>query len=118
MTAKSGDRIHMLGKIKRANPNERAGVIEDVLSDDPPRYVIRWDSGRSTVMAPLPGAIRIEPVKGKASTSNGKARASAAKPAAKSSAAKTSTAKTSAAKTSAAKAKPAARTSTRKAKSA
>ena len=83
MTAKAGDRIHMLGKVKRANPNERAGVIEDVLSDDPPRYVIRWDSGRATVMAPLPGAIRVEPTKGKASsTANGKARTGAAKPAA------------------------------------
>ena len=80
MTAKAGDRIHMLGKVKRANPNERAGVIEDVLSDDPPRYVIRWDSGRETVMAPLPGAIRVEPTKGKAAaTPNGKARTSAAK---------------------------------------
>jgi len=99
MTAKAGDRIHMLGKVKKANPNERAGVIEDVLSDDPPRYVIRWDSGRATVMAPLPGAIRIEPAKPKAVKSNGRAKATAAKPAAKASAAKS---------------KPAARTSTRK----
>jgi hypothetical protein len=106
MTAKSGDRIHMLGKVKRANPNERAGVIEDVLSDDPPRYVIRWDSGRATVMAPLPGAIQIEPAKGKASATNGKARTSASKPAAKGSTAKATTAK----------AKPAGRTSTRKPK--
>lgn len=95
MTAKAGDRIHMLGKVKKANPNERAGVIEDVLSDDPPRYVIRWDSGRATVMAPLPGAIRIEPAKPKAVKSNGRA-------------------KTTAAKASTAKSKPAARTSTRK----
>jgi hypothetical protein len=90
MTAKSGDRILMLGKNKRANPNERAGVVEDVLSDDPPRYVIRWDSGRSTVLAPLPGAIRIEPTKKPASKSASRttktAAKSAAKPAAKSSA--------------------------------
>jgi hypothetical protein len=100
MTAKAGDRIQMLGKVKRANPNERGGVIEDVLSDDPPRYVIRWDSGRATVMAPLPGAIRVEPAKPK-SSANGKSRRSApAKPA------------------GASKAKPAARTSTRKTKPA
>jgi hypothetical protein len=108
MTAKAGDRIHMLGKVKRANPNERAGVIEDVLSAEPPRYVIRWDSGRQTVMAPLPGAIRIEPTKRKAaSTTNGKTRASAAKPAAKTTA-----------KTAAKAAKPAARATTRKSKPA
>jgi hypothetical protein len=99
MTAKSGDRILMLGKNKRANPNERAGVVEDVLSDDPPRYVIRWDSGRSTVLAPLPGAIRVEPAKKKpaaktASRASKPAAKASAKPAAKSStAAKRKTAK-------------------------
>jgi hypothetical protein len=75
----------MLGKIKKANPNERSGVIEDVLSEDPPRYAIRWDSGRLTVMAPLPGAIRVEAKKA-ARSQNGKAAAAkkaAAKPAAK-----------------------------------
>jgi hypothetical protein len=96
----------MLGKVKKANPNERAGVIEDVLSDDPPRYVIRWDSGRATVMAPLPGAIRVEPAKPKTAKSNGRAKASA-RPAAKASA-----------KTATAKAKPAARASTRTTRSA
>jgi hypothetical protein len=90
MTAKSGDRILMLGKIKRANPNERAGVVEDVLSDDPPRYVIRWDSGRSTVLAPLPGAIRVEPAKKPAAKT--RATKTAAKP---STAAKRKTAKAS-----------------------
>jgi hypothetical protein len=100
----------MLGKVKKANPNERAGVIEDVLSDDPPRYVIRWDSGRATVMAPLPGAIRVEPAKPKTAKSNGRAKASA-KPAAKASA-------KPAAKTATAKAKPAARASTRTTRSA
>ena len=90
MTAKSGDRILMLGKIKRANPNERAGVIESVLSDDPPRYVIRWDSGRETVLAPLPGAIRVEPTAKKPA-----AKKPAAKAAPKAStAAKRKTAKT------------------------
>jgi hypothetical protein len=74
----------MLGKVKKANPNERAGVIEDVLSSDPPRYVIRWDSGRSTVVAPLPGAIRIEPAK-KASAAKSGSKAGA-KPAARKSA--------------------------------
>jgi hypothetical protein len=80
MTAKSGDRILMLGKIKRANPNERAGVIESVLSDDPPRYQIRWDSGRSTVLAPLPGAIRVEPAKKPAAKTASKTTKTAAKP--------------------------------------
>jgi hypothetical protein len=85
MTAKSGDRILMLGKVKRANPNERAGVIESVLSEDPPRYVIRWDSGRSTVLLPLPGAIRVEPAAKKpgAKTASAAKRAPAKKKTAK-----------------------------------
>ena len=107
MTAKVGDRIHMLGKIKKANPNERAGVIESVLSEDPPRYEIRWDSGRLTVMAPLPGAVRVEsPPKKAARSANGKAAAkkTPAKPAAKKTApkpaAKTTSAKPAARSTS------------------
>ena len=95
MTAKSGDRILMLGKIKRANPNERAGVIESVLSDDPPRYVIRWDSGRETVLAPLPGAISVEPTKKKPTAKKPAAKKPAAKAAPKpSTAAKRKTTKT------------------------
>ena len=99
--------------VDTANSRFESGslTIEDVLSDDPPRYVIRWDSGRATVMAPLPGALRIEPAKGKASATNGKARTSASKPAAKG-----ATAKATTAKATTAKAKPAGRTSTRKPK--
>ena len=82
MTAKSGDRIVMLGKVKRAAPIDRAGVVEEVLGEDPPRYLIRWDNGRSTVMAPLPGAIRV------VSRARRTAAKSAAKPAAKKTAAK------------------------------
>jgi hypothetical protein len=81
---KTGDRIVMMGKTKRAAPRDRAGVIEQVLNEDPPRYVIRWDSGGSTVLSPLPGAIRVEP-KRRASAASARPPApkAAAKPAAK-----------------------------------
>ena len=82
MNAKRGDRIVMLGKVKRAAPNERAGVVEEVLGEHPPRYLIRWDNGRSTVLVPLPGAIRVVP------TAKRAAPKSAAKPALKRAAAK------------------------------
>jgi hypothetical protein len=91
MTAKRGDRIFMLGKVKKANPNERGGVVEEVLSEDPPRYAIRWDSGRLTVLAPLPGAIRVEAAKPSRRPAAAKAKApakAAPKPAAKAPAAK------------------------------
>ena len=88
MMAKRGDRIFMLGKIKRANPNARAGVVEEVLREDPASYAIRWDSGRLTVLAPLPGAIRVEASKPSRRTAATKAKAkapakAAPKPAAK-----------------------------------
>ncbi len=103
--AKAGDRIIMLGKKKRAAPNERRGVIERILSEDPPRYEVRWDDRRITVLAPIPGAVRIEPVRARA----GAAKATAAAKAPAKAAAK----KPAAAKPAAAKA-PATRRSTKK----
>jgi hypothetical protein len=58
--AKRGDRVVMMGKTKNATSRDRSGVIEEVLGEDPPRYLIRWDTGPSTVLSPNPGTIRIE----------------------------------------------------------
>ena len=58
--AKTGDRIVMMGKTKNATSRDRSGVIEQVLNADPPRYLIRWDSGTSTVLSPSPGTIAVE----------------------------------------------------------
>jgi len=58
--AKTGDRIVIMGKTKNATSRDRGGVIEQVLNEDPPRYLIRWDSGSSTVLSPGPGTVRIE----------------------------------------------------------
>jgi hypothetical protein len=51
----------MTVKSKRVAPNQRAGTIEEVLAEgDRSRYLVRWDDGRSTVIAPNPGSFRIE----------------------------------------------------------
>jgi hypothetical protein len=105
MAVKNGDRIVMLGKIKKANARDRAGVIERVLSENPPRYEIRWDDGALTVMAPLPGSISIEPKRARAP----RAAVAAKKPAAKAVAAKKPAPKPTAAAKKPAAAKPAAR---------
>jgi len=63
--ANIGDRIVMMGKTKNASSRDRNGVIEEVLNADPPRYVIKWDSGGSSVLAPGPGTIRVEPAAAK-----------------------------------------------------
>jgi hypothetical protein len=61
MAAKVGDTLVMTAKTKRLAPNQRTGVIEEILDAAQPRYVIRWGDGRATVIAPLPGSYRIEP---------------------------------------------------------
>jgi hypothetical protein len=61
VAAKVGDRLVMTVKSKRVAPNQRSGTIEEVLAEgDRARYVVRWDDGRSTVIAPNPGSVRIE----------------------------------------------------------
>jgi len=40
----------------------RAGVVEEVLRDDPSaRYRIRWDDGHESIYTPAGGALRAEP---------------------------------------------------------
>jgi hypothetical protein len=61
MAAKPGDRVILTAKTKRVRPAQRAGVIEDVLdAGSRPRYSVRWDDGRTTVIAPVPGTVQIE----------------------------------------------------------
>jgi hypothetical protein len=63
MGAKPGDRLVMRAKTKRIAPAARRGTIEEVLDPDQPRYRVRWDDGRSTVIAPLGDSVSIVPAK-------------------------------------------------------
>jgi hypothetical protein len=38
----------------------RRGVIEEVLREQPPRFRVRWEDGRSTILSPAAGSARIE----------------------------------------------------------
>ena len=58
MRAEAGDRIVV--ESERAGQQGRAGVIEEILSSNPPRYRVRWDDGRTSSLAPAAGAVRIE----------------------------------------------------------
>ena len=64
MRAKAGDRIvrntRRLRK-SRTSRGARAGVIERVVSEDPPRYEVRWDDGTLSVFAPAAGGATITP---------------------------------------------------------
>ena len=53
-----GDRIVV--ESEQAVHSGRAGVIEEVLAHDPPRFRVRWDDGRTSIFAPSAGVARIE----------------------------------------------------------
>ena len=52
-----GDRI-VLESEKVGQPG-RAGVIEEVLQDDPARVRVRWEDGHTSVLAPSAGVAQI-----------------------------------------------------------
>ena len=58
MDARVEDRIVV--ESERAAQSSRAGVIEEVLARDPPRFRVRWDDGRTSIFAPSAGVARIE----------------------------------------------------------
>jgi Domain of unknown function (DUF1918) len=58
MHASVGDRIVV--ESERAAQSGQAGVIEEVLAQDPPRFRVRWDDGRTSIFAPSAGVARIE----------------------------------------------------------
>ncbi len=59
MRAYAGDRIAV--ESERAAQPGRTGVIEEILSEDPTRVRVRWDDGRTSILAPSSGAATITP---------------------------------------------------------
>jgi hypothetical protein len=57
MSVQAGDRIVI--ESERAAQRGRTGVIEAVLAEDPPRYRVRWDDARVSLLNPEAGAARI-----------------------------------------------------------
>jgi Domain of unknown function (DUF1918) len=53
-----GDRIVV--ESERAAQPGRVGVIEEVLQEEPERYLVRWEDGRTSTFAPAGGVARIE----------------------------------------------------------
>ena len=64
MTADVGDRIVV--ESEKVAQSGRAGLIEEVLQESPPRYRVRWDDGRESIFSPAAGSARIEKAKAKA----------------------------------------------------
>jgi Domain of unknown function (DUF1918) len=53
-----GDRI-VVESERVAQPG-RAGVIQEVLQEEPPRYVVQWEDGHTSTFIPSAGVARIE----------------------------------------------------------
>ena len=51
----AGVKDRIVVESERAAQSGRAGVIEEVLAQDPPRFRVRWDDGRTTIFAPSAG---------------------------------------------------------------
>ena len=57
MRPHAGDRI-VVESEKVAQPS-RAGVIEEVLHEDPSRVRVRWEDGHTSILTPSAGAARV-----------------------------------------------------------
>jgi hypothetical protein len=64
MTLKAGDKI-VVESEKVAQPG-RAGIIEQVLRENPPSVRVRWDDGRTSILTPSAGAAMVIPRKTRA----------------------------------------------------
>jgi hypothetical protein len=53
-----GDRIVV--ESERAAQPGRAGVIQEVLQEEPERYLVQWEDGRTSTFVPAAGVARIE----------------------------------------------------------
>jgi hypothetical protein len=58
MEGRVGDTIVV--ESERAAQSARAGTIEEVLQAEPPRFRVRWENGRESIVTPAAGAARIE----------------------------------------------------------
>lgn len=69
----------MRAKTKRIAPAARRGTILEVLDPNQPRYLVRWDDGRTTLIAPLGDSVSVMPAEGKAAGSRSTSRGRASK---------------------------------------
>jgi hypothetical protein len=58
MRAQVGDAIVL--ESERVAQQGRRGVIEEVLQEDPPRFRVHWDNGRTSILVPGAGVAKIE----------------------------------------------------------
>jgi hypothetical protein len=58
MKADVGDKI--VFEAEKVGQPARAGIVEEILKEDPPRLRVRWEDGHESIVTPSAGAARIE----------------------------------------------------------
>jgi len=58
MKIEVGDRIVV--ESEKVGQASRAGVVEEVLEQDPQRLRVRWEDGHTSILTPSAGAARVE----------------------------------------------------------
>jgi hypothetical protein len=57
MPVSEGDAIVV--EARSVNGPERAGTVARVLAESPPRYLVRWENGRESIISPAAGELRV-----------------------------------------------------------
>jgi hypothetical protein len=58
MAFEAGDRV--VCESESTGRSHRAGVVLEVVREQPPRYRIRWDDGHESIYTPAAGALHAE----------------------------------------------------------
>lgn len=58
MKATVGDTIVV--EAERVAQTARRGTIEEIMQEEPPRFRVRWEDGRESILTPSAGSARIE----------------------------------------------------------
>ena len=73
MTVQIGDKIIIAPD--KAGSSGREGIIEEVIQNEPPRYLVRWSDNRQSILAPSAGSATIKKRRARAAKPKAKARA-------------------------------------------
>ena len=57
MGATVGDRVEV--QPKSVHAQGRSGTVEEVLSESPSRYQVRWDDGKWSIISATDGSLRV-----------------------------------------------------------
>jgi hypothetical protein len=61
MKVQVGDRIVV--ESEKVTQSSRAGVVEEVLQEEPARLRVRWEDGHTTILAPSAGVATVTPAR-------------------------------------------------------